>query len=179
MSAGFAWPKPEKRTPKPRKPLRRDPKCECGHTKEVHDCTKRGHCARCIWPSCGAFREKRPTRRPMRRKAPRRLKKQSPADRRYLKWLHTQVCVGVEAFPRHECLGEIQAAHFRDMTGLGRKSADTTCIPMCQSLHGDYDQARGWFYGTTKEDRKLFHVSQQLKMRVRYELEELRREGML
>jgi len=64
------------------------------------------------------------------------------------------------------------------MTGMGLKSADTTCIPLCKMLHEDYDQGRG-FFAVPLSDRKLFHVSQQLKMRVRYELKELRREGML
>jgi len=108
----------------------------------------------------------------IRRKDPRRLKKQSPADRRYLAFLHTQPCMGAECIPGHVCSGPIEASHYRDMTGLGLKSSDTTCIPLCQSLHRDYDQGRGYF-AVPLSDRKLFHVSQQLKMKIRFELEEL------
>lgn len=122
----------------------------------------------------------KPTPRPkkrrkwMRRKRARRIEKQTPEDRRYLAWLHTQPCVGAESVPRHECLGRIEAAHFRDVTGASRKEPDTTCIPLCQSLHGDYDQARGYFYGIPRDERKLWHQSQQLRMRIRYEAEALR-----
>ena len=119
-------------------------------------------------------RPKKP-RRWLRRKRPRRLKKQSPADRRFLRWIHQQPCCGAECIPGHVCSGPIEASHYRDMTGMGLKSAATTCIPLCRSAHQDYDQGRG-FFAVPLADRKLFHVSQQLKMRLRFEMEELRRE---
>jgi hypothetical protein len=78
--------------------------------------------------------------------------------------------------PGHVCEGPIQASHFRDMTGLGLKAPDTTCIPLCRALHEAYDQSSGYFAGTTKLDRKIWHTSQQLKMRLRYECERLREE---
>jgi hypothetical protein len=121
-----------------------------------------------------APRERKP-RRWMRKRSPRRLRRQSREEKQYLAWLHAQWCVGVEAIPGHQCTGPIQASHFRDVTGLGRKEPDTTCIPLCRALHESYDQALGFFAGIPKDERKLWHQTQQIKIKVRYECERLQR----
>jgi len=134
VSLLHAVPRPAPRAPKERKGLRREPKCQCGHTREFHDCTRRGTCARCIWPSCPKFRPKYP-----RKKAPRRLKR-AGSDREYLAWLHTQPCVGW-----HDCDGPIQASHLRHHTGLGLKEPDRNAVPMCRGLHEQWEQRKGPF----------------------------------
>jgi hypothetical protein len=47
----------------------------------------------------------------------------------------------------------IEASHLRNMTGMGRKEPDDKAVPMCPSLHRDWEQHTGYFMRWTKEHR--------------------------
>lgn len=103
-------------------------------------------------------REKRP-RRPLKRhtwmarRRPRRLSR-AGSDPAYLAWLHAQPCHLDAGYMYHEhCEGRIEAAHLRDMTGLGLKEPDRNAIPLCSLAHRMFDQHKGIFLGWSKLER--------------------------
>lgn len=109
----LAFPKPVKREPKPRKPLRR------------------------TW---------------MRKKPPRRIARESAAEKYYKHWIHTQPCTC-------GCKRPVQQSHERDMTGMGLKEDNFRSIAMCYALHQDWTLGLGRFAGVSKEGRKAyFHL---------------------
>ena len=77
-------------------------------------------------------------------------------------WLHSLACVGRLAFPgQHTCedtqdWNPIEQSHERNMTGLGLKAPDLRSVPMCRSLHGQWEQHRGRFRDWTKDTRRVF-----------------------
>jgi hypothetical protein len=135
-------PKPLPREPKPRKGLRREPLCHCGHSREIHDCTKRGLCAHCIWPSCPKFRPKYPRKRKPRRLS--RLKARGntsharrPRDFDYMGEVAKLPCVVREMAPYDApaCGGRIEVNHVGGRYG---KNTDRNTIPMCHEHHKDW-----------------------------------------
>lgn len=100
-------------------------------------------------------------KRYMRKRRARRIERQTPMEQAFVHWLHDQPC----ALRSWECNGSIQAAHFRDMTGLGRKERDETCIPLCRKHHEDYDQAKNYFAAWDRGWRKLWHQARQSETR--------------
>jgi hypothetical protein len=106
--------------------------------------------------------------RPMRRRASRRVQRKTDADRAFLSWLHLQACRLHWIGGHYGCDGPIQAAHFRDMTGVGRKEPDITCVPLCRRHHEQYDQAKGYFAGMTRDERKGWHRHQQFETQVAF-----------
>ena len=90
----------------------------------------------------------------MRKKAPKRLKREG-SDRAYLAWLHTLPCCYAPWCKD----GPIEAAHHRDMTGLGRKEDDSKAIPLCRSHHRQFDGHYGAFLLAEKEQRKLWFLA--------------------
>jgi hypothetical protein len=48
----------------------------------------------------------------------------------------------------------IQQSHERNMTGMGRKEPDLRSVPMCRSLHEQWEQHRGRFDGWPKTCRR-------------------------
>jgi hypothetical protein len=141
-------PKPLPREPKPRKGLRREPLCHCGHSREIHDCTKRGLCAHCIWPSCPKFRPKYP-----RKRRPRRLSR-AGSDPAYLAWVRTQYCaVGISTWRAYVCEGTIHAHHAGRRPGVAMKAPDDTAIPLCSKHHRQWHDGTGVFAPFTKLQR--------------------------
>ena len=112
----------------------------------------------------------------MRRRTSRRVKAKTADERKFLSWLHRQVCAGWAQFPSHFCDGPIQAAHFRNHTGTGRCEPYDTCIPLCRMLHDEYDGRTPpkHFAGKSLEDKKAWHVARQEETR-RMFAESLRR----
>jgi hypothetical protein len=109
-------------------------------------------------------------KKPMRRRSSRRVRRKTAAERAHLDRVHASPCAGDgRLFVRvdspdmmlHLCDGPIQAAHFRNMTGVGRKESDLTTIPLCRSLHEQYDQAKGVFAGWGRDARKQWHLARQ------------------
>jgi hypothetical protein len=128
---------------------------------------------------------RRPLKRsPMKRRRARRVARKSFEEAAFLVWLHTQPCCAKGfrycALPpyinTHWCHAgiyggqpPIEAAHLRDMTGLGRKESDLTCIPLCGEAHRDFDQAKGIFKDTTKAGRKRWHRERQAEVQARWQ----------
>ena len=104
-------------------------------------------------------------------------------------WLHTQECcakgitfvlepgTSSQRYTRHWCFTwadyneriPVEAAHLRDMTGMGRKESDLTCIPLCKEAHDDLDgRAPFLFKGWSKQAKKDFHNLRSAEVRERY-----------
>lgn len=111
----------------------------------------------------------------IKKKPPKRLKR-AGANRDYLQWLHRRPgeCRGAFSIS-HTCDGPIQAAHFRNMTGGGRKEPDKYAIDICTFLHDCYDRRilgkRSPFDGWTTEERKIWFMSRVIEANAAYELE--------
>lgn len=101
-----------------------------------------------------AFRRKSP----IKRKAARRIARETADDKRWKQWIHTRPCVGILAFSytHHRCSGEVQQSHERSMTGLGLKAPNRRSVPMCSDLHRQWETHAGVFTGKTKEQRKAW-----------------------
>jgi hypothetical protein len=52
----------------------------------------------------------------------------------YLDWLHGQPCV-VGQSSSDPCQGDVEAAHQDEGKGMGMKTSDDTCIPLCTRHH--------------------------------------------
>lgn len=53
------------------------------------------------------------------------------------------------------CTGPIEANHAGErIAGLGTKSKDRDCIPMCKGHHGHWTEYKGVFAGLTHEQRR-------------------------
>lgn len=96
-------------------------------------------------------KSKGPSRSRMRRKRPRRIDRETPAERFWKgPWIHSRRCVGLRSFTEHVCISHgsgpvVQQAHFRDHTGLGLKASNFQSLPMCAPLHAEYDSTSGVF----------------------------------
>lgn len=90
-------------------------------------------------------------KKPMRRKPPRRLERDAP-EAGYTHWLHYQVCRAAGVVP-HDCSHRTQAAHLRDHTGLSRKEPAERQTTLCDVVHQEFDQRRGYFAGWSNEAR--------------------------
>lgn len=131
-------------------------------------------------------RARKPLKRsgPIKRKSARRISKQTAEERAFMEWLHRQECcakgnafiVGGQVYTTtHWCFAglydqpPVQAAHFRDHTGTGRKEGDLTCIPLCIDMHDDYDGRRPHFFkGWSTEARKDWHRLRQQETQERW-----------
>jgi len=108
-------------------------------------------------------------RKPLKRKrymvkrSPRRIARETPAEKYYKTWIHTRWCCGFTAAPGHRCMGPIQQLHIRDMTGASLKESNFKTITGCQALNEEYDQAMGYFVGWSKPDRKAWFRIQILR----------------
>ena len=92
-------------------------------------------------------------------------KSRKGSDPKYLAWLHTQPCVAL-MLGAHG--GPIEAAHHRNMTGLGRKEPDRNAIPLCRKHHQEFDQHRGDF-DREADVRKAWFERHIAETRARYE----------
>lgn len=107
----------------------------------------------------------------MKRKArSRRQKAETPAEKKWRSWVHLRRCVGTRSFTGHVCgptflASRPQMAHFRDMTGAGLKESNLLTLPMCASLHYDYDNARGVFAPMGKPGRKAWFMARLIEER--------------
>lgn len=123
-------------------------------------------------------------RRYMRRKSARRIAKEGSEERAFMDWLHKQECcakgnafiVGGSVYTTtHWCFAgmygnpPVEASHFRDHTGMGRKESDLTCIPLCREMHDDYDGRRPhMFAGWSIEAKKDWHRLRQKETQERW-----------
>lgn len=115
---------------------------------------------------------KKLTRRAMVRKRARRIDQETPLEKRYRAWIHVQWCAAVGTMPGHTfCVGPIQMAHFRNMTGTGRKESSIDSIALCRAAHESYDQALCYFAGMSKEDRKRWFMARLIETHAQYQLE--------
>jgi hypothetical protein len=97
----------------------------------------------------------------LRRKAPRRLRKQSPEDRRYLSWVRTLPCLlGPEG-----CLGRTHAHH---AIHLSQGGTDRDVVPLCVTHHGNWHGLHGAFRTFTKLDREQWSANAIAQTRARY-----------
>lgn len=119
----------------------------------------------------------------MHKRSARRISRKSDEERLYLEWLHRQECCakGIQ-FIRdgytvtHWCYAGmydrigVEAAHLRDMTGMGRKESDLTAIPLCRELHDDLDnRAPHFFKGWPLQAKKDWHRLRQAEVLERWE----------
>lgn len=119
----------------------------------------------------------------LKRKQTRRVARKSTEESAFLAWLHKQECcakgigfIGVNKYTvTHWCFAgqfdhtPVEAAHFRDHTGLGRKESDLTCIPLCPDMHSDYDgRAPHFFKGWSLEAKKDWHRLRQAETQERW-----------
>jgi hypothetical protein len=132
-------------------------------------------------------RRKRLRRGPSRRTLNRKL-----AETLYLRWLHSQPCIGTDAFPPgeyhgpwhiamrdkhpgHVCAGRIEQSHARNIgslpTGMGRKEDDFKSVPMCSGLHRQWEERSGWFAGWTKEQRRAWFIARIAECHLRFQQE--------
>src|SRR5512142_1331793 len=110
----------------------------------------------CQKPVKRAPKARRPLRRrkPMAKKAPRRIARETLAEKYYKRWIHTRICQGVWYVEGHRCRLPIQQLHIRDMTGASLKESNFDTITGCAGLHEEYDQAKGYFTGWSTDERK-------------------------
>lgn len=95
----------------------------------------------------------------MKRKRARRIDRETPVEMDYKRWIHDpdQVCDLSVSVPGHVCggIGGLQAAHLRDMTGLGLKENWLETIPACPDGHDEIDgRAPSKFFGAMSLDEK-------------------------
>lgn len=103
---------------------------------------------------------------PIKRQTPRRILRMSDEDRDYTAWLHGEPCAALASLPGHQvCSGPIQAAHLRDHTGLGLKAPADQQIPLCRSVHEDYDRHIGRFRDWPMETMKAWFREQLARVR--------------
>lgn len=92
-------------------------------------------------------------------KRARRIDRETPQETRYKAWIHGpwQSCDLLVSVPGHRCsgIGGLQAAHLRDMTGLGLKGSWLETIPACPGGHDEIDgRAPSEFFGAMTLDEK-------------------------
>lgn len=88
----------------------------------------------------------------------RRVKRETPDDKAYKAWIHTQPCV-YDGQGSHDCAwtrdwNPIEQSHERNMTGMGRKEPNHRSIAMCRELHRQWEQHKVNFAGWSKEKRR-------------------------
>jgi hypothetical protein len=103
----------------------------------------------------------------IRRKPSRRVIRKTDADRAFTAWIHTQPCVGLR-LRGHRCIGRIEQSHERNMTGLGLKASDLRSVPMCGSLHRNWEGHTGPFAGWSKERRRVWFAERIIEQHARY-----------
>lgn len=95
---------------------------------------------------------RKPLRRTwMRKKTPRRIARETPGEKYYKRWIHTQSCVC-------GCNRPVQQSHLRNMTGASLKENNFMSIAQCQPDHDDWTNARGRFKGMSKLERFAYFI---------------------
>ena len=97
-------------------------------------------------------------KRMKKRNGSRRTQRLTAEEKRHLAWKAARPCVW-DGRQTHRCDGPVQVAHFRDMTGTGRKEGARMTIPLCRSVHEQYDQAKGAFEGFSRDERKRWFLN--------------------
>lgn len=77
-------------------------------------------------------------------------------DIEYMAWVRGLGCLF--ELTSYSCDGSIDAHHAGIDKGMGRKSDDNTCIPLCRKHHQDIEQLRGLARGWEKSIRRAFHA---------------------
>lgn len=106
----------------------------------------------------------------------RRKPKGQPAERRdeaFKAFVRTlPCCAPVAYFDRHTyaCLGVTTCGvspcdpHHEHGDGLGMKTHDRTCIPLCRFHHDDCEAKRGVFKGWDRERMKAWHRAESARV---------------
>lgn len=108
----------------------------------------------------------------MKRKTPRRIKRETAAEKYWKAWVHTRPCVGNSfkgVFP-HVCVNPsgrqgVTQMHFRDMTGLGLKEDNFQSLPGCENIHWQYDYTAGEFAPGGKVGKKAWFQARLIEVR--------------
>lgn len=107
-------------------------------------------------------RPRKPLKRSwMRKKTPRRIARETPAEKYYKHWIHAQPCVC-------GCGQPVQQSHFRSMTGIARKESNFQSIAQCAPDHRDFTEARGRFAGLTKLERFVWFTVEIKRVHARF-----------
>ena len=89
----------------------------------------------------------------MRKKAPRRIARETPAEMYYKRWIHGEPCVC-------GCSRPVQQSHLRHMTGASRKENNFMSIAQDFDDHMALTEGRGRFAGMTKFERFAWFMSE-------------------
>jgi len=89
----------------------------------------------------------------MRRKTPRRIDRETPAEKYYKRWIHGEPCVC-------GCTRPVQQSHLRNMTGAARKENNFMSVAQCAEDHQAFTENRGRFIGMTKFERFSWFIGQ-------------------
>lgn len=118
-------------------------------------------------------------RTPLKRTPFRRGAKKSKYARRpraidYMLFVKTLPCAAFGVSAEYQCDGPIEADHAGER-GLGQKSPDSTCIPLCSSHHRHRHNVSGAFAGWSRERMRAWLnqricVTQRLAMGMRIEV---------
>lgn len=98
---------------------------------------------------------KRYTRLKARRDRKRRSARQR--DTEYmLRVKQLPCCAYAPSDPACYSAGKVIHAHHAGQRAGGRKADDDTCIPLCEEHHRNWHDARGRFYGWTRDQRRTW-----------------------
>ena len=94
----------------------------------------------------------------MRRKSPRRIAKETPAEVEHKRLIRQAgVCAAAKYVGAGRCSGGFEVAHLGASGGMGRKHGDwTETTLLCHRHHGDLDQRRGPLGSMPDDEREAW-----------------------
>lgn len=109
--------------------------------------------------------------KPMRRRSRSTKYSRRPRDLEFMAWVRDQLCSVEEDWPDRDqqptaCLGPIQADHDSRGRGLGQKSDDRTCIPLCLGHHTERTDHSGTFKHLTRDQIRAWFDRAQARLDV-------------
>jgi hypothetical protein len=93
-----------------------------------------------------------------RRTKPRRVAADRVRDPGHLAIVRSLPCV-CKNLRDHHCEGVTQASHDDNGKGIGLKTSDLTCVPMCASGHRQWTDHNGPFAGWDRERRRTWFAA--------------------
>jgi hypothetical protein len=83
----------------------------------------------------------------MRRRSPRRIARETPAEREHKRMIREARCCAMSRYAgAGSCWGPLEVAHLGPSGGVGRKHGDwTQTTLLCRRHHQEHDQRRGVF----------------------------------
>lgn len=116
-------------------------------------------------PSPRPAKARKPLRRTwMRKKAPRRIARETPAEKYYKAWIHGEQCVC-------GCNAVVQQSHLRNMTGASRKENNFMSIAQCLVDHRHFTEATGRFAGMSKLNKFAWFMGELSRTHARFKAE--------